>query len=122
MSRARNGLARRAMSVRNGGRGRGLVWENGMRAKRFWYLGATVALAPLFGCVIAADLVNPGFFGSFGLDPGTVTPPAGRVIVAYNNQTQFVARFHVLALDSTQTNGFEQTGDVDANGVGNSVF
>jgi hypothetical protein len=53
-------------------------------------------LAPLTGCAIATDLVNADLLSGFGLDPATVFPSPGKVIVAFVNDTQFSAEFSVV--------------------------
>jgi hypothetical protein len=46
-----------------------------------------------FGCAVAADAFNPSFFAGLGLDPATISPPPGTVIIAFENQTSGVATF-----------------------------
>lgn len=55
-------------------------------------------LVPLTGCPLAADLVNPAFLSAFGFDPDTIILPEGRVLVTFNNQTQFPATFAAAAI------------------------
>ena len=86
------------------------------RSRRFGLLAALlVAAVPLMGCAFAADLINPSFFASLGLDPATIVPPAGRVIVAFKNDTTGVAAFSAVvaltqeAADGTSTNASDVT-------------
>ncbi len=76
-----------------------------MNAKSNRYVRLAVALivaVPLMGCIFAADLMNPEFFSSLGLDPATIVPPAGRVIVAFKNDTTGVASFSALVAYTEQ--------------------
>lgn len=47
----------------------------------------------LSGCVVATDLINPSLLTSLGFDPQTVVPPQGKVVVAFQNSTNFNAAF-----------------------------
>jgi hypothetical protein len=44
-------------------------------------------------CVIATDVVNPAFLTGLGFDPQTVVPPQGRVVVTFQNSSNFTASF-----------------------------
>ncbi len=52
-----------------------------------------VVLAGLGGCAIAVDLLNPAFPAALGLDPATIIPREGTVLVAFNNGTRSQATF-----------------------------
>jgi len=39
------------------------------------------------------------------LDPGTILPPPGKIVVAFNNQTDRVVRFYAYALEDAQDVG-----------------
>jgi hypothetical protein len=56
-------------------------------------------LTPLAGCFFATDLVNPGVLAAVGLDPATIIPPQGSVVIAFQNSTQFPADFSAAILD-----------------------
>jgi hypothetical protein len=45
------------------------------------------------GCMIASDVINPAFLTGLGFDPQTVVPPQGRVVVTFQNATDFNASF-----------------------------
>jgi len=53
-------------------------------------------LAPVASCGIPADLLNPGFLVGLGLDPATVIPQQGSVIVAFKNSTTHTATFYAF--------------------------
>src|ERR1051326_275006 len=55
------------------------------------------------GCPVAADFFNPNVFGTIGIDPNTVKPPQGTVIVLFKNNTQSPAVFTAFE-SSTITN------------------
>jgi hypothetical protein len=61
-------------------------------------------LLPL-GCGFVTDLFNPSFFSNVGLDPNTIFPAKGVVIVSFTNNTDapafFLAYESVNALDLT---------------------
>ncbi|MBU0640000.1 MAG: hypothetical protein KKB50_14120 [Planctomycetes bacterium] len=65
-------------------------------------LAGALLLVPLGGCVVAADLVNPAFFEQLGLDATTIIGQSGFVVVAFSNETDQQARFHLyFAVDAT---------------------
>jgi hypothetical protein len=45
------------------------------------------------GCIVATDIINPAFLTGLGFDPQTVVPPQGRVVVTFQNATNFPATF-----------------------------
>lgn len=61
-------------------------------------------LLPL-GCGFVTDMFNPSFFSSLGLDPNTIVPAKGVVLVSFKNNTDapafFVAYQSANALDLT---------------------
>jgi len=63
-----------------------------------WGLLATVLLVPLSGCMIAADLINPDFWGQIGIDSALISQPEGTIIVVFNNQTSTTAYFQAFVL------------------------
>jgi len=72
-------------------------------------------LVPLTGCLLAADLVNPTVLSAVGLDPATIIPPQGRVLIAFQNSTQGVAAFAAVAYDSALDAILVSATDVAAN-------
>ncbi|MCK4340936.1 MAG: hypothetical protein KAY37_04355 [Phycisphaerae bacterium] len=62
------------------------------------WLTLGLVLAPLSGCAVVGDLLNPGFVLGLGLDPATITPPEGTVLVAFNNTTPYPAYFRAYYL------------------------
>src|SRR5262245_28745551 len=50
-------------------------------------------LLPGAGCVIATDVINPALLTQLGFDPATVVPPQGRVVVTFQNSSNFPADF-----------------------------
>ncbi len=52
-----------------------------------------VAAGALSGCGLTADVFNPGVFSSFGIDPNTVIPSQGSIIVLFKNSTANTAVF-----------------------------
>jgi len=62
----------------------------------------SLALLTAVGCVIAADALNPAFFSGLGLDPGTIFPPTGVVIVAFTNYTSSPAVFYAFESPKVQ--------------------
>ena len=61
---------------------------------------ATVILAGVLSCslscTIAADALNPSFFSALGIDPGTIFPSAGTIIVSFENRTTSPATFYAF--------------------------
>ncbi len=51
------------------------------------------------GCVFVADLLNPGIVSAVGIDPATIIPPQGRVVIAFQNSTQYPADFFAVVSD-----------------------
>ena len=61
--------------------------------------GCGLLLLPALGCAFAADLVNPDFLRQVGFDPATVVPPAGKVVVAFTNDTDQSATFYAYVAE-----------------------
>ncbi len=79
---------------------------SGARRIRLWrWLVLGGMLAPLAGCTVLGDLLNTSFLVDLGIDPATVVPSQGTIIVAFKNSTQFAATFSAFesrdALDPT---------------------
>lgn len=55
-------------------------------------------LAPLSGCLLAADVVNPAAWAAIGIDPATVARPPGVILVAFNNTTRYDATFFAYSM------------------------
>lgn len=56
--------------------------------------GCGLLLLPALGCTFAADLINPDFLRQVGFDPATIVPPAGKVVVAFVNDTTQTATMY----------------------------
>lgn len=77
---------------------------------RFSLLVAGIGmLVPMLGCIVAADVLNPDFLSAVGLDPATVIPSEGRLLVAFQNSTQATADFRALLSEDFSSNAAEQT-------------
>jgi len=76
---------------------------SGRSFRLFALVGCLSLAAPIVGCAVGADLVNPAFLSSFGLDPETVAQPSGTIVVAFVNESQLAARFYAYSLpDASQ--------------------
>ena len=54
------------------------------------------------GCTVASDLLSPDLLSSLGFNPATVSPPAGFVVVVFENNTDQTVEFHLyVAQDAT---------------------
>jgi hypothetical protein len=60
---------------------------------------ALLVLAPLTGCQIPADLINPDLITSLGFDVESISPSAGRIVVAFNNEASSPADFFIAVSD-----------------------
>lgn len=71
------------------------------RAHRFPLLVACLPLlVPLAGCFVVTDLVNPGVLSAIGLDPAVIIPSQGRLVIVFNNATQYaVTNMYALVAD-----------------------
>ncbi len=74
-----------------------IVWKRGW----VWLAGA-VLLLPIGGCTILSDLLAPSLPLQLGLDPSTISPQQGVVLVAFNNTTQFPATFFAFEAANAQ--------------------
>jgi hypothetical protein len=73
----------------------------GTQGTAFGLLAAMLALV-VPGCTLGVDVLNPNALAFLGIDPAFVTPPPARVIVAFNNDTDFQASFFVAVSDDTR--------------------
>jgi len=92
-----------------------------MRTRHPAFLVCCAALLLAGGCVIASDLVNPQFFALLGLDPSTILPGEGSIIVAFVNNSDATARFFAYeAVDLNDARNFSV--DVPPNSMRNEVI
>lgn len=89
-----------------------------------WLIGGLVGL-PLGGCGMVADIFAPGLAQEFGLDPASVKPLQGVVLVAFNNTTRSPATFYAFeaasAQDFSQSSGNFSV-EVEAGEVRNEIL
>ena len=84
-----------------------------------------VLLVPLPGCIVAADLFDPSFISSLGIDPITVFPRTGTVIITFSNDTSSTARFRAYEIGDAanpEGNARNFSVDVPAGEVRNEVL
>lgn len=64
------------------------------------------------GCTVASDLLSPDLLSSLGFNPATISPPAGFVVVVFENNTDQAVEFHLyVAQDATDlTAGIDNLG------------
>lgn len=75
--------------------------------------GCGLLLLPALGCTFAADLINPDFLRQVGFDPATIVPPAGKVLVAFTNDTSEYARLYAYVSENVEvTVGFNMAVDL----------
>lgn len=74
----------------------------GNTSRLFMLVAGLPLLAPLTGCFMATDLLNPGVLSAIGFDPETIIPPQGRVVIAFQNSTQGVALFAAAVSDDVR--------------------
>jgi hypothetical protein len=63
-----------------------------MSGRTLWIvalLGCLVTVLPLLGCALFTDMLNPDFLSALGVDPATVISSQGRLVIAFDNATQF---------------------------------
>jgi hypothetical protein len=75
--------------------------------RKTWYSAFVLCGMSVFtltGCPVAADFFNPSVFTGLGLDPRTITPSQGTLIVLFRNETQSPAVFR--AFESSRTSNF----------------
>lgn len=70
--------------------------------RRWVWLGGALLVLPLGGCALVSDMIAPSLPLQLGLDPATVTPQQGVVVVAFNNTTQFPAEFYAYEAPNAQ--------------------
>lgn len=58
-----------------------------------WLLGGLL-LASASGCALVADLFDAGLASELGIDPATIKPQQGTILVAFVNNTRFTATFY----------------------------
>ncbi|MFN0138172.1 MAG: hypothetical protein ACKVS9_18870 [Phycisphaerae bacterium] len=80
-------------------------------AKIGWLSAAVLPL--LGGCAVATDLVNPDLLTGLGVDVDTVISPQGRLIVTFNNTTNFPAEMFV----SVSTNSTDPSASFSTDSV-----
>src|SRR5262245_49655930 len=78
--------------------------------------------ASISGCQVAGDLVNPDLLATIGVDPQTVHPITGRIVVAMNNTSAFDASFFVAVANKDLTDPQTASADVGNGETGNAVF
>ncbi len=80
------------------------MMERLVRVAQWMALG--LMLAPLAGCAVLADLLNPDMVVNLGIDPDTITSPKGIMLVALHNNTRsqafIVAQYQVDKDDPSQ--------------------
>jgi hypothetical protein len=54
------------------------------------------------GCMIAADLLNPGFLSAMGLNPAALLPSPGVVVVSFTNGSGDPGTFYAFEAASAQ--------------------
>lgn len=109
-----------------------MSWQR-KRVSRLLVLGLT--LAPLCGCFVVSDLLNPDLVNALGGDTQAISRSEGVVIVAFNNATSHAVQFFAFMtpgrtdLDADRLSaGLYPTGArsfstyVDARKVGNEVL
>ena len=66
-----------------------------------------LAVLPAGGCAVVGDLLDPGLAVALGMDPATIKPQQGVVIVAFNNTTRYPAQF--FAFESLDADDLTQS-------------
>ncbi len=80
----------------------------GRRMARSWrWVILGLMLVPIGGCGVIVDVLNPGLLVDLGLDPATIIPQPGTVIVAFHNTTPYTATF--FAYESVDTVDLSQS-------------
>ena len=96
------------------------AWE-----RRVCVLAGGVVLLAVGACGIVSDALAPGLAQQIGLDPASIKPQQGTVIVAFNNATRFPATFFAYAsadaVDLTRSSR-NFSADIAAGKVGNEVL
>jgi hypothetical protein len=73
---------------------------SGNSLRLFLLVACLPLLAPLMGCFFATDLLNPQVLSAVGFDPATIIPPQGRVVIAFQNSTEYPADFFAVVSDN----------------------
>jgi len=77
-----------------------MTWPAGS-GWRIWLLLSIATAASLLGCALATDFINPDVLSALGIEPLALLPPPARVMLVYNNETDFEASFLVTVSDDT---------------------
>jgi hypothetical protein len=88
-------------------------------------LAGSVALLALGACGLVSDALAPGLAQQIGLDPASIKPQQGTVMVAFNNTTRYPATFFAyLSVDATDLTRSSRnfSADIAAGKVGNEVL
>ena len=96
-----------------------------MRKRRLAVLVGGLALLAAGGCGVFTDALAPGLAQEVGLDPASINPQQGTVIVAFNNTTRYPATF--FAYEGADAANLARSSrnfsaDVAAGKVGNEVL
>ena len=88
-------------------------------------LAGGLVLLAVGGCGLVVDLFAPGLAQAVGLDPASIKPQQGTVIVAFNNTTRYPATF--FAYESADAVNLARSSrnfsaDIAAGKVGNEVL
>jgi hypothetical protein len=89
-----------------------------------WLAGGVLTL-PVAGCALLVDALAPSLPLQLGLDPATIKPQQGVVIVAFNNTTQFPAEFfayEIANVRDTRTTSRNFSATVEAGQQQNEVL
>ncbi len=89
------------------------------------WLATSCVVCAAVGCTLFTDILNTGIATEFGLDPATVFPSQGTVMVAFRNSTSFPATF--AAFKANDAGDYSRGGrnfsvPVAANDTGNEVL
>lgn len=88
-------------------------------------LAGGVLLLALSACGLVSDALAPGLATQLGLDPASIKPQLGTVMVAFNNTTRYPATFFAyLSVDATDLTRSSRnfSADIAAGKVGNEVL
>jgi hypothetical protein len=86
---------------------------------------SSLAVLVVVGCGLVTDVFNSALATQLGLDPATVIPPKGTILVAFKNDTAFPAVFSAYKANNAQNLSLGArnfTVQVAANNVGNEVL
>jgi hypothetical protein len=88
-------------------------------------LAGGVVLLAVGACGLVSDALAPGLAQQIGLDPASIKPQQGTVIVAFNNTTRYPATFFAYqSADATDLTRSSRnfSADIAAGKVGNEVL